>query len=212
MPHVVRPTLPLNTKAYMVGGGIASLASAAYLIRDGGLTGNNICIFEEGSRLGGSLDGTGTPEHGYVIRGGRMFTYEAYSCTFDLLSFIPSLIDAGKTVKEEICAFNERHVSNSRARLLHSGQKLDTTALQLSNRHRLELIDIMATSEDALGAKRIRRDVRARVLQDELLVHVGDHLRVSTLAQRRRAQALPAPIYPGASALQHARRRAPHAL
>ena len=29
-------------KAYLVGGGIASLASAAYLIRDGGIPGENI--------------------------------------------------------------------------------------------------------------------------------------------------------------------------
>jgi myosin-crossreactive antigen len=33
-------------KAYVVGGGIAALASAAYLIRDGGLLGENIRIFE----------------------------------------------------------------------------------------------------------------------------------------------------------------------
>jgi myosin-crossreactive antigen len=35
-----------NVKVYLVGGGIASLASAAYLIRDGGVPGENILIFE----------------------------------------------------------------------------------------------------------------------------------------------------------------------
>ena len=44
------------TKAYIVGGGIAGLATAAYLIRDGRLAGTNISIFEEGTQTGGSLD------------------------------------------------------------------------------------------------------------------------------------------------------------
>ena len=43
-----------HVKAYLVGGGIASLASAAYLIRDGGLFGENICVFEETPILGGA--------------------------------------------------------------------------------------------------------------------------------------------------------------
>jgi myosin-crossreactive antigen len=97
MANIDRSVQRSETKAYLVGGGIASLASAAYLIRDGGLKGSNICIFEETALLGGSLDGSGSPDHGYVIRGGRMFTYEAYTCTFDLLSFIPSLTDPAKT-------------------------------------------------------------------------------------------------------------------
>ncbi len=96
-----------RVKAYLVGGGIASLASAAYLIRDGGLLGANICVFEETPILGGSLDGAGSSETGYSLRGGRMFTYEAYTCTFDLLSFIPSLTDAHSSVKDEIYAFKK---------------------------------------------------------------------------------------------------------
>ena len=33
-------------KAYLVGGGIGSLAAAAFMIRDGGIPGENISIFE----------------------------------------------------------------------------------------------------------------------------------------------------------------------
>ena len=89
-----------STNAHLIGGGIASLASAAYLIKDGGVPGRNICIYEETGVVGGSLDGEGSPEHNYVIRGGRMFTEEAYTCMFDLLSFIPSLTAPGKSVKD----------------------------------------------------------------------------------------------------------------
>jgi len=143
------------TQAYLVGGGIAALASAAYLIRDGGFTGHDIQILEEAPLLGGSLDGTGDPRNGYVIRGGRMFTYEAYTCTFDLLSFIPSLGDPETTVKDEIHRFNDQHVSHSLARLVAAGRKLDASDLGLSNRDRLDLIEIMALPEFSLGIRRI---------------------------------------------------------
>ncbi len=43
-----------NTKVYLIGGGIASLAAAAFLIRDGEIPGRNIVILEQLDRLGGS--------------------------------------------------------------------------------------------------------------------------------------------------------------
>ena len=61
-------------KAYMVGGGIGSLAAAAFLIRDGNVPGRNITIYEAMPVLGGSLDGNGNPTKGYTMRGGRMLT------------------------------------------------------------------------------------------------------------------------------------------
>ena len=61
-------------KAYFVGGGIGSLAGAAFLIRDGGMPGANISIFDAGRVMGGSLDGAGDAVRGYSMRGGRMLT------------------------------------------------------------------------------------------------------------------------------------------
>lgn len=144
-----------GTKAYLVGGGIASLAAAAFLVRDGGLAGENISVFEETKMTGGSLDGGGAPEGGYVLRGGRMFTDEAYTCTYDLLSSIPSLTDPRKTVRDEIRVFNEENKSHSRSRLVRGGAKVDVSTLGLSNRDKLGLIELMAISEESLGAKRI---------------------------------------------------------
>jgi oleate hydratase len=155
MAEIERSASRSDTKAYLVGGGIAALASAAYLIRDGGIPGRNISILEQTPLLGGSLDGAGSPDHGYVIRGGRMFTYEAYTCTFDLLSFIPSLTEPGKTVSDEIHEFNDKHVPESHARLVRGGAKVDVSTMGFSNQDRLDLIALMAVSEDSLGAKRI---------------------------------------------------------
>ena len=76
-----------NNKAYFVGSGIASLAGAAFLIRDGLLPGEAIDIFEELKITGGSLDGAGSAEIGYVVRGGRMIE-EHYVCTYDLFASI----------------------------------------------------------------------------------------------------------------------------
>jgi oleate hydratase len=42
-------------KAHLVGSGIANLAAAAYLLKDGGLLGANIHIYEEGDTAGGCL-------------------------------------------------------------------------------------------------------------------------------------------------------------
>ena len=53
-----------NSKVYLIGGGIASLAAAAFLIRDAEVPGRNIVILEQLDRLGGSLDGAGSPEDG----------------------------------------------------------------------------------------------------------------------------------------------------
>jgi oleate hydratase len=69
-----RGDMSTKSKAYLVGGGIGSLAAAAFLIRDGGLPGGNISIFEAAPTPVGSLDGAGDPTGGYSLRGGRMLT------------------------------------------------------------------------------------------------------------------------------------------
>jgi len=77
-----------KAKIYLVGGGIASMAAAVFMIRDGDVLGRNITILEETDRLGGSLDGAGSAVDGYVLRGGRMIERK-YLCTYDLFSAIP---------------------------------------------------------------------------------------------------------------------------
>jgi oleate hydratase len=56
----------MSTKpnAYLVGGGIGSLAAAAFMIRDGEMPGGNNSILEEMPVMGGSLDGAGDPGGG----------------------------------------------------------------------------------------------------------------------------------------------------
>lgn len=144
-----------DRKAYFVGGGIASLAGAAFLIRDGLVPGEAIHIFEELNITGGSLDGAGSADTGYVIRGGRMME-EHYVCTYGLFASIPSLTDPAKSVKDEIVEFSQKYVSSSRCRLLKDGKKVDVSSFGLSEKDRLDLLALLIHSEDSLGSKRIQ--------------------------------------------------------
>ena len=102
-----------DTKAILIGGGIGSLAAAAFMIRDGAMRGENITILEAAPVLGGSLDGAGNPTDGYRLRGGRMLTSDNYECTWDLFKSIPSLEFQNQSVFDETMAFNQKHKSHA---------------------------------------------------------------------------------------------------
>jgi oleate hydratase len=76
-----------NAHVYLVGGGIASLAAAAFFIRDVDIPGHNITILEELGKIGGSLDAAGAPKDGYIMRGGRMIESK-YLCSTPAPAFL----------------------------------------------------------------------------------------------------------------------------
>ena len=142
-----------DTKTYLIGGGIASLAAAAFLIRDADIPGHNIVILEQLDRLGGSLDGAGSPRDGYVLRGGRMIESK-YLCTYELFSSIPTL-DGSKTVTQEIFDWNETMKTSSKSRLVRKGQRIDGPEFGLSEKHILNLERLAAEPEGMLGRNTI---------------------------------------------------------
>jgi oleate hydratase len=117
---------PSKAKVYLIGSGIASLASALYLEKDAGVLGKNIHILEKDNIPGGALDGAGEREKGFVVRGGRMHEMH-YECYWELLSHVPSLEDENISVRDESFEFNKRFVSNGQARLLKEGKKIDVS-------------------------------------------------------------------------------------
>ena len=140
-------------KFYLVGGGIASLAAAAFLIRDGNVRGCDITIFEALDKPGGSLDGAGNAESGYVARGGRMLESK-YLCTYDLFSSIPTLDDS-KSVTQEIFDWNETIRTSSRSRLVRDGKRENAPAYGLDEKHLLTLGRLSIEPEVMLGNSRI---------------------------------------------------------
>lgn len=105
---------------HIIGGGIAGLATAVYLVRDAGVSGKNIHIYEQLEIAGGSLDGSGDADAGYMIRGGRMFE-KHFACTFDLLDTIPSTHDPHLSATQDIMAFNRMVPGSSNCRLVRNG-------------------------------------------------------------------------------------------
>ncbi len=142
-----------NAVVYLVGGGIASLAAAAFLIRDGNIPGHNITILEESETIGGSLDAAGTPKDGYVMRGGRMLESK-YLCTYDLFSSIPTL-DERKTVTQEIFEWNETMKTSSKSRLFRGGHRLNAPKFGLSEKHILTIERLGLEPEAILGRSSI---------------------------------------------------------
>lgn len=145
---------PKETKVYLIGSGMATLASAVYLVKDAGVQGKNIHILEKAKIAGGALDGAGNKEDGFVVRGGRMHERH-YECYWDLLSHIPSLEDPEVSIRDESFEFNERFVSNGKARLLKDGKKLDVSSYGLTLKEQADLLKLIMTSETLLENKRI---------------------------------------------------------
>ncbi|SAK51507.1 Oleate hydratase [Caballeronia pedi] len=138
---------------YLVGGGIASLAAAAFLIRDAKVPGHLISIFEELNKLGGSLDGGGTPDDGYIIRGGRMLE-SRYSCTYDLFDSIPTT-DGRTTVTKEIFSWNANARTHSKSRLVRDGKRQESPAYGLARKHLATIARLAVEPESLLDASRI---------------------------------------------------------
>lgn len=150
----INPLPPNNVEtrnAYLIGGGIASLASAAFLIRDAHMPGKNIHVIEELDVVGGSMDGAGVPEKGYTARGGREIE-EHFECFMELFSFIPSLKDKNRSVLDEFHELNVKEPIESHCRLVQNqGQKADFSKLGLSKENAMQLAKLHMLTEDAIG-------------------------------------------------------------
>lgn len=141
-----------KSKAYLIGGGIGSLAAAAFMIRDAGMPGSDIVIFESRSVAGGALDGCGDAERGYSMRGGRMLTTDNYECTWDLFKSIPSLENQGKSVFDETIEFNIKNKAHAMARLVDARRaKVPVSSMGFSMRDRVELLKLIDAAEADLG-------------------------------------------------------------
>lgn len=115
-----RPKKPANAtkkSAYIVGAGLAGLAAAAFLVRDGQVPGNQIHVFEELGLPGGSMDGILNEQRGYIIRGGREMEPH-FETLWDLFRSIPTLEDASVSVLDEFYWLNKADPSNSHTRVI----------------------------------------------------------------------------------------------
>ncbi len=143
-------------EAYIVGGGLAGLAAAVFLIRDGHMAGEKIHVLEELSLSGGSLDGKFIPHDGFVTRGGREMENH-FECLWDLFRSIPSLEVEDASVLDEFYWLDHDDPNSSNCRIIHNrGQRAaDDGEFTLSATAQKELTQLYMTSEDQLIGKKI---------------------------------------------------------
>ncbi len=149
-----RPKKPAdvdNKSAYLVGAGLASLAAASFLIRDGRMKGENIHILEELPLAGGSLDGILNPDRGFIIRGGREMENH-FECLWDLFRSIPSLEVEDASVLDEFYWLNKEDPNYSKCRIInHRGQRKATDGqFTMSDKASEEMIKLFLTPEEDL--------------------------------------------------------------
>ncbi|MCZ8548552.1 oleate hydratase [Mesorhizobium qingshengii] len=138
-------------KAWIIGSGIAGLAAAFYMIRDGGMKGEDITILDTMNVAGGSLDGAGNAEDGYIIRGGREMNFN-YDNFWDVFQDVPALeLPEGYSVLDEYRLVNDNDANWSKARLMHKqGQIRDFSTLGLSKSHQWEIVKLLLKRKEDL--------------------------------------------------------------
>jgi oleate hydratase len=102
-------------KAHIVGGGFGGLAAAALLIRNAGMAGSDITIYEVDTLLGGGFFLGGGAQSGYNLPG-SVFDKE-FRCTFDLLDSIPSKTNPAISVTQDFFDFNNSEPYDDKAHI-----------------------------------------------------------------------------------------------
>lgn len=149
-----RPEKPENVEnktAYLIGGGLASLAAASFLVRDAQMEGSRIHIFEKDAIPGGALDGEDMSNVGYVMRGGREMDNH-FECMWDLFKSIPSIETEGVTVLDEYYWLNKKDPNYSLCRAtINKGQDANTEdKFGLSDKGAMQLSELFMTPDEKL--------------------------------------------------------------
>lgn len=154
-----RPKKPagVDTKsAYIVGSGLAALAAACFLVRDGQLKGERVHILEKEDLPGGACDGYEFPGRGYVMRGGREMDNH-FECMWDLFHSIPSIETEGVSVLDEYYWLNKEDPNYSLMRAtINRGEDAHTDGkFGLSDKGAMEIMHLFFTPDEQLYNKRI---------------------------------------------------------
>lgn len=165
---LARPEKPKGVdgkSAYLIGSGLASLAAAAFLVRDGQMAGKRIHILEKDTLAGGACDGYKYDDVGFVIRGGREVD-NRYECLWDLFHSVPSLEKEGASVLDEFYWLNKHDPNSSLMRAtVNRGEDAHTDGkFTLSDKGMQEIMRLFFTPDEALYNRRI-----SELFSDEVL-------------------------------------------
>ena len=145
-----------NKHAYIVGSGLAALAAACFLVRDGQMPGENIHILEAMDVAGGACDGIFDASRGYIMRGGREME-DHFECLWDLFRSIPSLEIDNASVLDEFYWLNREDPNYSLCRATENrGEDAHTDGrFGLSTKGAMEIVKLFMTPDEKLYDKTI---------------------------------------------------------
>ena len=154
--HPKKPEGVDEKSAYIVGSGLASLAAACFLVRDGQMPGDHIHILEAMDIAGGACDGIFDPSRGYVMRGGREMENH-FECLWDLFRSIPSIETPGVSVLDEYYWLNKEDPNYSLCRATENrGEDAHTDGrFNLSQKGCMEIMKLFMTKDEDLYDKTI---------------------------------------------------------
>ena len=142
-------------KAHIVGGGFGGLAAAALLIRNAGMSGPDITIYEADATLGGGFFLAGDAASGYNLPG-SIFDKE-FRCALDLLGGIPTQGYSNINVAEQFLTFNREHPFDDLTHIVDRNlRRIHDQRYGLSLCDGLRLAKLSLSSEASLDGQRIR--------------------------------------------------------
>lgn len=142
--------------AYIIGTGLAGLAAAFYLVRDGQMKGDRIHVLEKLELAGGSCDGYRDVTKGFFMRGGREMDNH-FECMWDMFRDVPSIEDPGVSVLDEYYWLNKHDPNYSLCRAsVNRGEDAHTDRkFNLDRDSAMALSKLFITPEKQLEGKKI---------------------------------------------------------
>ncbi len=142
--------------AYIIGTGLAGLAAAFYLVRDGQMKGERIHVLEKLELAGGSCDGYRDVTKGFFMRGGREMDNH-FECMWDMFRDVPSIEDPGVSVLDEYYWLNKHDPNYSLCRAsVNRGEDAHTDRkFNLDRDSAMALSRLFITPEKQLEGKKI---------------------------------------------------------
>ena len=170
--HPLPPEGVENKQAYIIGSGLAGLAAACFLVRDGRMPGEKIHILERDPRAGGGCDGWDYPGLGYTMRGGREMDNH-FEVMWDLFRDIPSIEDPSVSVLDYYYWLNKRDPNYSLCRATQDrGQDAHTdNKFNLSDKACMEIMNLFFTPEEELQDKVITEYFSDEVLNSNFWLY-----------------------------------------
>ena len=154
--HPEKPKDVDKKSAYIIGTGLAGLAAAFYLVRDGQMKGEHIHLLEKLELAGGSCDGEKDVTKGFYMRGGREMDNH-FEVMWDMFRDVPSIETPGVSVLDEYYWLNKHDPNYSLCRAsINRGQDAHTDKkFKLDKESAMALSTLFITPEKDLEGKKI---------------------------------------------------------